>query len=195
VDEHRWEARYAAGETPWDGNVVSADLVGFVGSHRIGGRVLEVGCGTGTQAVWLASQGLPVTAVDIAPTAIAKARERAAAAGVEADFRVGDVLAALPGGPYGLVFDRGVLHGMQGDERARLADRVHAALAPDGWWLSLLGSADEPSDAPGPPRWTLAEIAAALEPRFRIERVVATTFDDTTLGWSPKAWRVEARPR
>jgi 2-polyprenyl-3-methyl-5-hydroxy-6-metoxy-1,4-benzoquinol methylase len=87
VDEHRWEARYAAGETPWDGNLVSADLVDFVGSHRVGRRVLEIGCGTGTQAVWLASQGLSVTAVGIAPTAIAKARERASAAGVEADFR------------------------------------------------------------------------------------------------------------
>jgi len=195
-DLDRWESRYTTGDTPWDGNVVSADLVDFVAARRIGPRVLEIGCGTGTHAVWLAARDLSVVAVDLAPTAIARARERASAAGVAADFRVGDALGPLGGGPYDLVFDRGVLHTMEGEQRAQLAGRVHDALAPDGgWWLSLLGSADEASENPGPPRWTLAEIAAALEPRFRVERVVATTFDDTTLGWSPKAWRVEARPR
>jgi SAM-dependent methyltransferase len=158
--------------------------------------VLEIGCGTGTHAVWLAARGFHVVAVDIAPTAIARARARAVAAGVAPELRVGDVLEAVPtGGPFHFVFDRGVFHTMEGDQRARLAERVHASLAPDGWWLSLLGSADETSEAEGPPRWTLVEIAATLEPRFRVERVVATAFDDTTLGCSPKAWRVEARPR
>lgn len=189
-----WEARYAAGETPWDGEIVSPDLVDFVTTRAPGPRALEIGCGTGTHAVWLAARGFSVVALDISPTAVGKARARAAAAGVSPEIRAADALAGLPSG-FNLVFDRGVLHGLSAEEGRRLADRVHAALVPGGWWLSLLGSSDEPSRRPGPPRWSLAEIAAAMEPRFRVERVLTTSFDDTTLGWSPRAWRVEARPR
>ncbi len=75
---------------------------------------MELGCGTGTNGVWLAQQGFEVTGVDVAPLAVEQAQQRASDAGVKAQFVVGDVL-ELPelGGPFGFFFDRGCYHAVR----------------------------------------------------------------------------------
>lgn len=192
----RWESRYVADDAPWDSGIVCSDLRDVVTRGVAStGRALELGCGTGTNAVWLAQRGFAVVAVDISPTAIARARERAAAVGVAVDFRVGDVLVAPPGDGFEFVFDRGVLHVMEGVQRSAFARTVRGALAPTGLWMSMLGSADETSDEPGPPRWTAVEVTTVVEPMFRIDSLVATKFEGIRLGHAPMAWRLLARPR
>src|SRR5215467_1039574 len=113
---HRnWNEDYEKGDAPWDAGAPDPHLVSLVGSGRVApGRTLEIGCGTGTNALWLATQGFDVIGVDVAQLAIDKARAKAAAAGAVAGacrFELLDFLAAAPpGGPFDLVFDRGCFH-------------------------------------------------------------------------------------
>jgi len=78
-----WEARYADSDRVWSGRVngVLAD----VASTLEPARALDLGCGEGGDAVWLATQGWDVTAVDLSPTAIDRARAAAAARGIDGD--------------------------------------------------------------------------------------------------------------
>jgi len=191
-----WEARYRADDVPWDSDAPAPDLVELVGRAGLSGRAIELGCGTGVNAVWLAARGFATTAIDLSPTAIARARDRARAAGAEVAFVVGDVFdrEVLPAGPVEFVFDRGVFHVMDGDARAAFVARVAELLVPGGTWLSLLGNRDQPWEGPGPPRWTAAEVVAPVEPRFEVHELVATRFGEARIG-EIVAWRLVARRR
>jgi len=139
-----------------------------------GDRVLDVGCGTGTDSIWLAQQGYEVVGVDIAPRSIELARVRAQNFGVSnIRFVVGDILKELPFDPGNCVFayDRGCLHAVGNDERRAFAERVFEALRPEGYWLTLCGNADEkrPEGTHGPPQLTARDIVDAVENRFEIQ--------------------------
>ncbi|MGZ8253568.1 MAG: methyltransferase domain-containing protein [Burkholderiaceae bacterium] len=69
-----WDERYRAGFTPWDARAVPAALTRFVESARPGRRVLVPGCGSAYEAGYLDALGFAVTAIDIAPEALARAR-------------------------------------------------------------------------------------------------------------------------
>jgi 2-polyprenyl-3-methyl-5-hydroxy-6-metoxy-1,4-benzoquinol methylase len=92
-------------------------------------RVLELGCGDGVNAVFMASRGCQVTAVDISPTALELAREKQRAVGVDIEFVEGDVFELDPSRePYDFVFDRGMFHHLQvfrfEDYKNLVADRL-----------------------------------------------------------------------
>ena len=94
-EEIKWQERYLSGDLPWDTNRPSVELQRVLREECLEPcRAIELGCGTGTNSVWLAQQGFEVVGVDLAPAAIDRARQRAAAAGVTVDFRVADVLTA-----------------------------------------------------------------------------------------------------
>ena len=76
-----WEARYADSERVWSGRVNG--VLAEVAAELEPGRALDLGCGEGGDAVWLAAQGWTVTGVDLSPTAIARARAAAAARGID----------------------------------------------------------------------------------------------------------------
>src|SRR5262245_49443863 len=110
MTEHiEWNDRYRDGNLPWDKGRPSSELQRVLSRNAIQPcRALEFGCGTGTNSVWLAQQGFDVTAIDLAPLAVAKADKHAQAAGVKVHFVVADVL-HLPDldGPFEFCFDRG----------------------------------------------------------------------------------------
>ena len=113
--------RYARGETPWDSGPPSDELLRILDAGKLTGRTtLEIGCGTGTNAVELARRGFQVTAVDLVDQAIETARSRARAAKVTVDFRVADVLRDDLGGPYDVLFDSGVYHCLRTEDLERL---------------------------------------------------------------------------
>ena len=71
---HEWNAHYASGKAPWDTGEPEPELVELLRQHPGSvGRALEIGCGTGTNALWLAAQGFDVHAIDVAPLAIERA--------------------------------------------------------------------------------------------------------------------------
>src|SRR5437764_1299806 len=109
-DTEHWDERYRKDEAPWDTGRPSSELRRVLAEDKIGpGRAVELGCGTGTNAVWLARQGFDVTGVDISPLAIERAEARATAAGVRSLFLVADLRDPPPGlaGPFDFFFDRG----------------------------------------------------------------------------------------
>ncbi len=184
-----WDDRYRTGDLPWDSGQAAPELVRRIQTlGRTGGRVLEVGAGTGTNAIWLAEQGFAVTALDLAPGAIERARAKAADAGQQAiRFLVHDWLTHIPvePGSQDLIFDRGCWHILDAPERATFAERVYEALAPDGLWISLAGNADEENADGGPPRLTAAEVVQAAEPRFELQELLARRFrEGAALCWS-----------
>ena len=194
---HDWDQHYASGELPWDTDVPDRHLVDLVEKEVIApGRALDVGCGTGTHAIWLAKHGFEVHGVDVSPLAIEQAGSKGKAADASVAWSVLDFLHdAPPEGSFDLVFDRGVLHVFDGaDERALFARRVAAVLAPAGRWLSLAGSTEGPPRDHGPPRRSALDLVTAVEPVLEIESLLSSTLDpDSESG--PRSWVMLSRPR
>lgn len=191
TDHHDWNDHYRDGDLPWDTGQPSSELQRVLRSHTIGPcRTLELGCGTGTNSVWLAQQGFEVAGVDVAPLAIARATERAHAAGVKANFVVADVF-RLPdfGGPFEFFFDRGCYHAVRRDAPHKYAPSVARQLAPGARGLILAGNAREPH-TPGPPVVTEDQIHEELGTAFQILGLHEFRFDEAPavpedfLGWS-----------
>ena len=181
--------RYSRGETPWDTGVPSAELIRAIDEGELPGKtVLELGCGTGTNSVELARRGYAVTAVDLIEAPIRRARTRAQSAGVKVDFRVGDLTQMDLGGPYDLVFDSGLYHGIRNRDLAGLLAALSRASRPGSRWLCLAGNANEPHPT-GPPVVREEDFRSELEPMFRILRVRPFRFD---LGpdLQPLAWSI-----
>jgi SAM-dependent methyltransferase len=187
----RWEERYRTGDTPWDTGKPSSELQRVVAEDRITPcRALELGCGTGVNAVWLAGQGFDVTAVDLSPLAIERARQRAADAGVTVNFLSGDILNPPDlGEPFPFFFDRGCYHAVRRGDVSGYLRTVEGLTTPGTRALVLAGNANQDHDK-GPPVVSEAEIRAELGSVFTIERLREFYFDEVAgvpqrfLGWS-----------
>jgi thioredoxin reductase/SAM-dependent methyltransferase len=163
--EEFWDAFYAGTERVWSGrpNVVllreATDLTP--------GRALDLGCGEGADAIWLAGRGWRVTAADISGVALARAAERAKAADVgdRIDWRRHDLDASFPEGSYDLV-SACYLHSPTDLPRTKILRAAAAAVAPGGVLL-IAGHAGRPSWAHDHPAEvgfpTPEEVLAALE--------------------------------
>lgn len=122
------------GRRRWDTGVSPPELERFVSSHAPG-VALDLGCGTGTNVVYLARHGWDAVGVDFAGRAIAKARRRARDAGVNATFLVGDVTRLPVAGPFDLVLDIGCLHSIAASGRAGYAAGLARVVGPGGTFL------------------------------------------------------------
>ena len=123
------------GDPPWDTGVSPPELMAFIES-RPPGRALDLGCGTGTNAITLARRGWQVSGVDFIGRAIRQARRKARQAGVQVDFHVGDV-ARLEriSGPFDLILDIGCFHSLTEAGRRDYVNNLDRLLAPEGTYL------------------------------------------------------------
>lgn len=138
----RYRALYRIGFTPWDQNHVPAELEALAeGPAALApGRALDLGCGTGTQAVYLAKHGWQVTGVDAVELALGQARRRAEAAGVEVHWITGDVSQLTRLGlddGFSLVHDRGCFHDLPDSARDGYARSVSELAAQDATLLLM----------------------------------------------------------
>ena len=123
------------GDPPWDTGITPPEVIEFLGS-RPPGRVLDLGCGTGTNVITLAEHGWEAAGVDFVPGAIRQARQKARKAGVDVVFTVGNV--ADPRhfqGKYDLILDIGCFHALGEEQRAEYRRLVAAHLADDGTYM------------------------------------------------------------
>jgi SAM-dependent methyltransferase len=125
---------YRLGFTPWDRDEVPGPVTELADELAASpGRALDIGCGTGRDAVYLAGRGWTVTGVDAVPQAIDGARRRAEAAGADVNWVLGDVTALQSlgiGEGYDLLLDRGCFHGLSDEGRQRCAQGLTAIAAP-----------------------------------------------------------------
>lgn len=138
-----------------------------------GGSVLDIGCGAGSNVIFLARSGFDAHGIDISPGAVEAARARIAKAGVRANVQEGDAL-ALPfaDGALDGAIDHGCFHTLPVRRRAEYAREVHRVLRGDGR-LVLSWVAREFTGERGPPhRPSLEEVTAALEEAFLFSRTV-----------------------
>ncbi len=195
--EERFKKRYESGDTPWDIGKPDFNLIQTVTTMALNPcKALDIGCGTGDNSIWLSQKNFQVIGIDISEIAIQKAIEKASKANVKCKFIVIDFLTnKIEGAPFGFVFDRGCFHSLGSDEeRKSFAENVAGHLEEDGLWLSLVGSADEQRQSPGPPRRTARDIVNSVEPYFEIHSIVSSHFGSNRPD-PPKAWVCLMRKR
>jgi SAM-dependent methyltransferase len=107
-----WNESYASGNPPWDTGKPEPLLVEFVTSRGIApARTLEIGAGTGTNAIWLAERGFDVLGVDVSSLAVEIARAKIKKRDLRCRSETLDCLGvSVPDGSFQFVFDRGCLH-------------------------------------------------------------------------------------
>jgi SAM-dependent methyltransferase len=193
---HDWNEHYLRGELPWDADEPDVHLVELVRAGIVDpGRALEIGSGTGTNALWLAGQGFDVLGIDVSERAVEMATAKARPHGRRVTFAMHDVLEDTLAGPFDFVFDRGCFHVFdEPEQRARFAQRVADLLRPEGVWLSLVGSTEGPAREHGPPRRSARDIVDAVEPFLEVVSLRATEFD-ADLPTAAQAWVCLARRR
>lgn len=147
-----WDASYRDdGPAPWDIGRPQPAILRLAGEGAFAGAVLDAGCGTGENALLVASLGLHVLGVDVAETAVAIAREKAARRGLTAEFVVADALhLERLGRTFETVLDCGLLHTFDGDERRDYVTSLASVTAPGGSLHILCFSDVGPTTGPHP---------------------------------------------
>jgi len=122
-------------QPPWDTGISPPELMAFIEAHS-SGRALDLGCGTGTNAITLAQHGWQVVGVDFVGRAVRAARRKARQVGVLVNFHIDDVtkLNSITG-PFDLVLDIGCLHSLSIQQKAVYIDNLTRRLTPQGTFL------------------------------------------------------------
>ena len=181
-DHHAtWEEHYAARPQVWSGRV-NTQLAAI--ALQLGGtRALDLGCGEGADAIWLAEQGWKVTAVDVSGTALRRARSAATDRGVAGhiDFQQHDLTRSFPQGEFDLVSAQ-FLHSTVAMDRPAILRRAAEAVAPGGALLIV--------DHAAAPPWASERFREHHHEFPTAEAVVAGLDLDPTL-WDQQIGRVE----
>jgi SAM-dependent methyltransferase len=189
--KEQWEQRYAESDRVWSGrvNVRLAEVV----SPLPAGHALDLGCGEGADACWLAEHGWTVVAVDISDTALQRATAAAEAKGLadRIEFVQHDLSESFPDGTFDLISAQ-FLHSMIPFDRPRLLRRAATAVRPGGVLLIV--------DHAGPPPWpskldhhhhefpSAEEVIGALDLGDDWERVRADTAQRKAEGPDGEIW-------
>ncbi|MGA8303151.1 MAG: class I SAM-dependent methyltransferase [Thermoplasmata archaeon] len=183
----QWYLRRDYRRMPWYSPRPSPWLVRAVREKHIAphGALIDVGCGTGTNAIWLSRHGFRVTGVDVSPTAIAVAAARARHSRAVVNFRVASA-DRLPfkRESYDAALDTGCFHSLPLRLRNAYAKEIARVLRPEGRFL-LTWIPREVRVSLGPPhRPSLAEVASTFEPWFVFTEV------QWYASGSPEGWKV-----
>jgi SAM-dependent methyltransferase len=173
-----WEASYTR-DTPaaWDIGRPQPAFVRLADKGLLTGLLLDVGCGTGENSLLAASRGADVVGIDLSPTAIARAREKASERGLAARFEVADGLdLERLAFTVDTVIDSGVFHVFDDGDRARYVASLAAALKPGGVCYLMCFSDRQPGTW-GPRRVRADELRAAFSEGWVVESLMADTFD------------------
>jgi cyclopropane fatty-acyl-phospholipid synthase-like methyltransferase len=176
------------GTPPWDIGRPQGEFVELEVNGRILGDVLDVGCGTGENALFLASKGHRVLGIDSAVLAIRKAKQKASERGIDADFKIWD---ALRLGELGKWFDSaidcGFFHTLSDEGRVAFRRNLGSVMKRGGRYFMLAFSDEEP-DWGGPRRVTKQEIRDTFAVGWRVESIHKARFEDHFHGDGGRAW-------
>jgi len=182
-----FEAAYA-GTPPWDIGGPQPEVVRLEEEGGFRGQVLDVGCGTGENALFLAARGHPVVGVDGAPTAIARARVKAEERGQKTLFLLAD---ALDLGKlrhrFETILDCGLFHVFSDEDRPRYVESLSEAVAPGGLLHVLCFSDAEPPGA-GPRRIAEWDLRSAFRGPFLVSSIREARFESRLHAGGARAW-------
>lgn len=158
-----WDASYQNGPAPWDIGRPQPAIARLASESGFAGAVLDVGCGTGENALYLGSRGLSVLGVDVAETALAIARDKAHDRGVDVAFTAADALQLERlGRRFKTVLDCGLFHTFDRDERPVYVASLASVTEHDGTVYVLCFSDKGPDTGPHP--ISQEELRAAFNP-------------------------------
>lgn len=177
------------GDPPWELGRPQPEFVALEAAGEIRGRVLDVGCGTGENALYYALRGHPAWGIDFAPNAIRRAREKGAARGSSAHFEVASAL-ELDGlhTTFDTVTDCGMFHTFLDEHRPVYARSAASVLPPGGRCFILCFSEEEPTDWGGPRRVTQAELRATFTEGWAFRWIRPARFETNFAGVTGRAW-------
>lgn len=165
-----WDASYQDGPAPWDIGAPQPAIARLASAGAFHGSVLDAGCGTGENTLLLATLGLSVLGVDVAETALAMARAKAAARNLDVEFALADALhLASLGRKFDTVLDSALFHTFDAEEQRRYAASLASAIAPNGTLYVLCFAEGEDV---GPHPVSEAALRAAFEEKWRIVSIV-----------------------
>jgi SAM-dependent methyltransferase len=185
-----WEGVYREGTPPWDTGKPHAELAKVLDEYRLRPQtVLEIGCGTGADAILLARRRFEVTAVDCSAIALERARSRAEQYDVPIHFLLADIFDYVQTSPhFDFVYDAGVYHSLRRENLDRFLDVLWRVTQPGSYYLCLSGAPD-PTCTDGPPQVTEDEINNELGRLFEPIHVRPIRFESPVktegfAGWS-----------
>jgi SAM-dependent methyltransferase len=157
---------------PWETYVPEKNLVEFfsqIDTTRVK-TAIDIGCGLGTNSLWLSSLGIEVDGIDVSEIAIDAAKNRKDS---EVNFKTLNFLddTSLKESYYDFVFDRGCIHGMIAEDITKFSTKVSKIISDNGLWMSIIGSCEGPEVYNGPPRRTCSEMIGLIEPHMKIVNV------------------------
>jgi cyclopropane fatty-acyl-phospholipid synthase-like methyltransferase len=182
-----FDAAYS-GTPPWDIGRPQRAFHELAEAGAIRGRVLDVGCGTGEQALMAAGLGLEAIGVDLAPTAIGIARDKARDRGLQARFVVADALdLATLGERFDTVLDCGLFHIFADAERPLFVASLAAVTRPGGRYHLLCFSDRQPGQF-GPRRVRQDEIRSSFADGWRVDSIEPAILEITVNPAGAAGW-------
>jgi SAM-dependent methyltransferase len=184
-----WDASYHGGNAPWDIGRPQPAIVRLAAEGGFAGAVLNAGCGTGENALHIASLGLSVLGVDVAETALAIARAKAVDRGIEVELAAADAfqLERL-GRRFETVLDCGLFHTFDAEERLEYVASLASVIEHDGTLYVLCFSDEGPDTGPHP--ISQEELRAAFNrsngwsvAAIESDRIETRNHDDGTPAW------------
>jgi 2-polyprenyl-3-methyl-5-hydroxy-6-metoxy-1,4-benzoquinol methylase len=173
IFKRRWwlfEWRYWRNRAPWDTNITPPEVMEFLAGARPG-RALDLGCGTGTNAMTMTRYGWQVTGIDFSIRAIRAARRKSARAGLAIDFQMKDVsdLSELTG-PYDYALDIGCLFTLKLGDRRRYTSEISRLLKPGATYMLYAKMPQQPRGS----EWGLTPeaVQSLFSPVFEQKQVV-----------------------
>jgi len=182
------------GSPLWEIGRPQPEFVRLEEEGSIVGRVVDVGCGTGETALYLAGRGHEVVGLDISANAVRRAQAKSHERGIAVAFRVANALALSDvAATFDTAVDCGLFHVFLDEHRPLYADNVRKLLVPGGRLFILCFSEEEPTGWGGPRRVRPAEIRETFRVGWSIRSIRPARFEVTVPGVSGKAWLAELR--
>jgi cyclopropane fatty-acyl-phospholipid synthase-like methyltransferase len=161
---------------PWDIGRPQPAFVRLADSGLLSGHLLDAGCGTGEHTLLAAAHGADAVGADLSPTAIARARAKAAERGLTARFEVADALnLSQLGLTFDTVIDSGLFHVFDDDGRARYVTSLASVLRPGGSCY-LMCFSDLQEGTFGPRRVRKDEIISSFSDGWSVAGIEAAEF-------------------
>lgn len=180
------------GTPPWEIGRAQAAVVGLVRAGGLRGRVLDVGCGTGENAMFLAASGADVVGIDISNLAIVRARAKSDQRGIEATLVQADVFDFEWEGPgFDALLDSGFFHSLSDEGRIRYLECIGGLLRVGGT-LVLLTFSEHESGSGGPRRVTQDELRTWLAGHAWVESITEARFEHLLHPDGSAAWCLTA---